>query len=199
MSCFCLCDRLGPFPAQLALLFFRFVSMMAIVYLFSIFIWIHCSQDYRKYWKQKCRYTPRIQNKPISDAHINLYNNVCLEITRYRDLSWKIVAFSWTISYAIYNFYCQPGAGFMGFQKTAFIVLVYFVAIAATIFLIWVEVSANRNKFLRRRLGRWLGIEARLNFTKSGENPLRKGTLFSVGLFILLIWFPVATLHFTLK
>lgn len=133
-----------------------------------------------------------------SDAHIAKYNNVYSEITRYRDLSWKISLYAWGIYYGLawYGFVERPSFSTFPFPVAVFFIMIFLAAIFATAFLLMCEIHANRNREQRRELEEKLKINSRWQFTRRGENPSRFASIVSIGVFLFAIWAPPLVMLF---
>ena len=127
---------------------------------------------------------------PLRDSHIAKYNHVHDEITRYRNLSWQITALTWGMYYGL-NWFLFNGKEFYSqINYLAYFAAVYLTAVFATIFLLFCEHTANRNRVQRRELEGSLLVNAQWRHTLEGEKLTRPGFWFSVGVFHLAIWVP---------
>lgn len=126
------------------------------------------------------------------DVHLQRLDHVDAEVTRYRDLSWKIAGLNWAIYFAIDRTFKE----YTHWPKELYFIFLFLAAGVGTIFLLFCELSAHRNRIQRRELGIALRLIKRWNFTKRGTNLCRVGFWFSVGVFILAVWAPPLTMLF---
>ena len=133
------------------------------------------------------------------DIHIARYDHLNAEIARYRDLVWKIVAFVWTIYYALLQFLekgttaadAKASSVLVPLPKEWFFFLLFLAAIFATIFHLFCEIMVVRNQTRRRALEGVLGlIDPQWAHQENQENPWRLGFLFSIFVFGALTWVP---------
>ena len=127
---------------------------------------------------------------PVRDSHIAKYNHVYDEITRYRNLSWQITGLSWGIYYGL-NWFLFDGKNFYNqINNSIFFLVISFTALFSTVFLLFCEHTANRNRSQRRELEASLLVNKQWRHTFAGEKLTRPGFWFSVVVFLLAIWVP---------
>jgi len=132
--------------------------------------------------------------KQRHDIHLSKLDNVRLEITRYRDLSWKIAGLSWAIYGVLITFFRLPEnkcALFNSPMPPLFYFFIFLTALFSTTFLLYCEWSTIQNKRQRRELEKQLEINERWRFDLNSEEVLRFGFLFSIGAFLVAIWVPI--------
>ena len=167
--------------------------MTFIIALFAVALWL---------WVDERTAVDRPSIEEISadimNAHIAKYNNVYTEITRYRDLSWKISLYAWGIYYGLswYGFVERSHFSGSPFPNTIFFIMIFLTAVFATAFLLMCEIHANRNREQRRELEEKLRINARWQFSQRGENPSRFASVVSIGIFLFAIWAPPLVMFF---
>lgn len=158
------------------------------IFLISFFIWLfidrqHDPQNFSN------MLTPNVK---IRDIHVSRYGNLHAEVTRYRDLSWKIVASAWAIYLALVAYgdtWVDPVTIRHSPLKLP-AVLAFLTAFIATVFVLFCEYSANRNRLQRRAMEILLSLELSFRHGPRGEELTRPGFWFSVGSFLLTIWAP---------
>lgn len=126
------------------------------------------------------------------DVHLERYAHLNSEITRYRDLTWKIVGFTWGIYYALIRFFEDgvksiPGSGI---TMPWFAVLLFMTALAATIFYLFCEVSTEQNRDRRTRLEDKLGLDQKWRHKKRECIKQVAVQSFCFFVFGLAIWVP---------
>lgn len=131
--------------------------------------------------------------------HEARYNHLNAEITRYRDLVWKITAFAWAIYFALTQFaesLTIPTVRNSNLPKLLlpvgwFLIFCVVTAFFATIFHAFCEIMAVRNQERRRSLETAMGlIDPNWAHQATLEHPGRMGFRFSVIVFGILIWAP---------
>lgn len=146
---------------------------------------------------------PNPINERQRDIHEARYNHLNAEITRYRDLVWKITAFSWAIYYALIRFaegFTIPVVSSQNLPKFSlpigwFLIFCMAIAFIASIFHAFCEIMAVRNQERRRSLETAMGlIDPNWAHQATLEHPGRMGFRFSVIVFGLLIWTPPLTM-----
>lgn len=154
-------------------------------------------------WIEEETCAPVPEPMPINEMkraiHEARYSHLNAEITRYRDLVWKVTAFAWAIYYALIRF----AEGFMIQTNSApqqtklqlpvewFLIFLIITAFFATIFHEFCEIMAVRNQERRRNLETVMGlIDPNWAHQATLEHPRRLGFIFSVVVFGLLIWAP---------
>jgi len=129
------------------------------------------------------------------DIELKKYELVYQEITRYRDMSWKVSGLAWAIYYGmiwINSIKNDPKTPlFFDFGIQEFRIAICSAAVIATIFLIWGEHSLHNNMRLRLSLERNLGLHENFSFRENRLRPTRPATLVSISLFLASIWLPV--------
>jgi len=85
------------------------------------------------------------------DVHLTRLDHVDREVTRYRDLCWKIVGLVWAIYYVLN----QSRGTFL--EDIPYFICLFLTAASGTVFLLFCELSANRNRTQRRELANQLG------------------------------------------
>lgn len=124
------------------------------------------------------------------DALIARYELVNSEITRYRDLSWKVVALGWGIYYVVVLPKDKTALN-LDLGTPIMLLILFLTAVFATIFILYCERMTDRNRELRRLLELDLGLTRPFGHTPEKESPLRIGYLFSIFAFLLGVWAPV--------
>lgn len=127
------------------------------------------------------------QEGPAATEAVRLvrYEHVNSEITRYRDLVWKIVPLTWAIYFAIYNY-----RGFLpGIYPQ---VLLVTSAVIGSIFYTYCEVMTEHNRRRRRRLEDILELDEQF---RHREPPIHYvGLIFCFFVFVASMWIPVFSL-----
>ena len=126
------------------------------------------------------------------DVHLAHFDHAHQEVTRYRDLPWKIGLLTWGIYYAL--IWAKSDA-FATSSRTklseeTFFIFLFGSAIASSIFLLFCEVSANRNRVHRREIAETLELHKRWRPTEKGERLTRPGFWFSELVFLSTVWIP---------
>ena len=132
----------------------------------------------------------RIAND-LQEIHLVHFGHSQQEVTRYRDLSWKIGGLTWAIYSALIWF--KSKEAFQDLPKLSsdvFFLFIFSTALAACVFILFCEVSANRNRSQRREIAEILQLHERWRPTEAGERLTRPGFWFSILVFLLVIWLP---------
>lgn len=127
---------------------------------------------------------------PQRDVRLARLNHVDAEVTRYRDLSWKIGALAWGVYYGINWIVVQGNHPYFLIPRWAFLLFIVLTAEFATIFYLYCEYSTIRNKKQRRDLQEMLSLDARYRFRPGAERIMRFGFLVSAAIFLCAIWIP---------
>ncbi|GEM_PF-5922853 len=142
---------------------------------------------------------PSSINEGQRDIHEARYNHLNTEITRYRDLVWKVTAFAWAIYYALMQF--AEGLTIQTVSNSDLpklllpvgwlLIFCIIIALFATIFHAFCEIMAVRNQDRRRSLETAMGLlDPNWAHQETLEQPGRIGFRFSVIVFGILIWAP---------
>ncbi len=136
----------------------------------------------------------------VSQIRLARHNHLNGEITRYRDLSWQITAFCWAIYFSLYWFHYETKEHFPRFTDDIFLACLVLTAIFGTIFLLFCEHTANRNRRQRREMEESLGLDFQWRHKIYGESLSRPGFWISVGIFFVVVWAPpLAMFYFSKK
>jgi len=131
------------------------------------------------------------------DILIARYNHLNDEITRYRDLVWKVVASSWAIYGSIIWYYSATDKNLFkniqsGFIPNSFRCLLITTGIITTLSHIFCELSVLCSKRNRNLLANYLKLE---NFDRSHENLSDAWAItrliISFLIFSIIIWLPI--------
>lgn len=142
---------------------------------------------------------PRPINQFQRDIHEARYNHLNAEITRYRDLVWKITLSVWGIYYSLIRLaegFKIPPVSIPNPPKFSlpigwFLIFCVITALIATIFHAFCEIMVVRNQQRRRSLEAAMGLlDPNWAHQKTLEDSGRIGFLFSVIVFGVLIWAP---------
>lgn len=138
-----------------------------------------------------------IDSENLTAIRIARYNHLNSEITRYRDLSWKIVGFTWAIYYALIRSFNTAGDTHEAFithsynPGSYFFFFMFLTAVFAAIFHLFCEIMVCRNQEARRALEGVLGmLNSKWAHQGNQEDPCRFGFLFSVAVFACIVWLP---------
>ncbi|GEM_PF-4459337 len=128
------------------------------------------------------------------DIHVARYNHLNDEITRYRDLVWKIVAFSWAIYGATIWFFYLVGIKVLN-DSSRFSIIFFFLIISTaaltTLCHYRCERMVEENQERRRNLENFLGLsDKRWAHDKNRERCTRINFLGSFIIFFALTWMP---------
>jgi len=167
-----------------------YVGFLIFFMTFIISLWIFFDLEYEKDDSKEHETFP--ENR---DIKLSKYTHVNDEITRYRNLSWQIVAFAWAIYYGTYSFLNLDREMehylLIKVSRGGYVFFTCLIALAATIFLLFCEHTANRNKVLRRGLEERLELDTEFGYTPKSENLWRAGFWISVFIFLGVIWVPI--------
>ena len=130
------------------------------------------------------------QQRTPKEMYVAKYEQAWQEVTRYRNLEWQIIAFSWAIYYGALSICKDRDCYHLDLSFPELQVFLCFAAICATIFLVFCEYSANSNRKLRRSLEEFMGLKKSFRFKPEGEDPYRFGSLVSMVIFLVFIWIP---------
>lgn len=128
----------------------------------------------------------------LEQIRIAKYKLVSDEVTRYRNLEWQIGVYAWGVYYGVSLFKEKHPY----FPDTMFVPIVFLTAVSATLFLIFCENTANRNREQRRELEIILGLDAAWRFTEGATLLSRPGFLVSMAIFLFAIWAPALIMTF---
>jgi len=129
--------------------------------------------------------------KDLREIHLTHFGHAHQEMTRYRDLPWKIGALTWAIYYALIWLRSEkPLLRLTNISTELFFFFTFSTAMAACVFVLFCEVSANRNRSQRREIAEVLGLHERWRSTEAGERLTRPGFWFSMLVFLSASWFP---------
>lgn len=106
------------------------------------------------------------------DVHLERYAHLNSEITRYRDLTWKIAGFAWAIYYALIKFYEHEPSEIgikIAIPDQWFTALLFIAAYASTVFYLFCEISTEQNR------NRRISLEAKLGLDPEWTHRARKG------------------------
>ncbi len=130
-------------------------------------------------------------NEDERQIRVAKYNQVYGEITRYRDLAWKIGLLAWAAYYGLNWVSTQQVTLFWKLPPDIFFLSIPLAALCATVFLIYCEHTANRNRRIRREIEEVLILDKEWRFKIEREDPFHPSLWVSVGIFLLFIWTPV--------
>src|SRR3989338_8175918 len=171
--------------------FYPFAMVAVIVY--SCSCWGLIDFYYRR-----CARRPRRGRQPtvfaVTDmnrgAYIARYNHVHSELSRYRDLSWKISALCWGIYYGLWLVGVTHEPNYFSISKTAAVIGLILTPVLATVFLLNCEYLAHRLRIQRLRIERKFRLDTRVAHTVRSIDLRRFPFWFSVSVFLLAIWAP---------
>ena len=134
----------------------------------------------------------RSKNDDEREIRIAKYNQVYGEITRYRDLAWRIGLLTWAIYYGL-NWVSTQSNSHLCWKLTPgiFFISIFITAFFATVFLMYCEHSASRNRIIRREIEEVLALDEEWRFKIGREDPFHPSLWISAGIFLLFIWTPV--------
>ncbi len=137
----------------------------------------------------------------IREIHLQRHDHTDSEVTRYRDLVWKIGALTWGTYYGLFwvNYNKESSPLYHHLPNELFLFLFYSVAICSTILYLFCERSTNLNRYQRRTLGLALGLRDQWNFKEGSERAWRFGFIVPVTIFILSIWVPFLLVLYCLQ
>jgi len=131
------------------------------------------------------RFEPLPDKEDLRAIRLQKYEHLNNEITRYRDLSWKIPTLVYVIFWGARDFL---SVNVLGEDPIYFFYSL--AAICGTLFLLFCEHAAHRNKIQRRQIEETMRLESEWRYTTSGESIVGLRFLVSVGIFLLAIWAP---------
>ena len=135
----------------------------------------------------------RLQNSNSNKAIIARYEHLNSEITRYRDLVWKIPGLAWAVYFVLLHNDPTNGGVVGQLPDWYRLLLLFLTAVAATIFVLYCERLTDRNRVLRRWIELRLRVPPPWRHRGREESPSRVGYRFSRGVFLVAIWVPVMT------
>jgi len=133
------------------------------------------------------------------DIRLARLNHVEDEVTRYRDLCWKIGALTWGVYYGLNWVVTQEHHPYLWLPQWAFLLFAILAAGFATTFYLYCEYSTIRNKEQRRELQERLSLDARWRFKPGAERVWRFSFLVSATIFLCAIWVPPIAMIFFRK
>ena len=185
------------FPVDLSwyMILCWFVIGACVIGFFAIMLWLtfdDCSREISIRGRRKIDNT--------RDIELKKYELVYQEITRYRDMSWKVSGLAWAIYYGLNWIVSIKGKIindklfyqlYFKFDILEFRCTIILTAMIATIFLIWGEHSLLNNRRLRLSLERNLGLDQDFSFGEDRLSGTHCTSLASITLFLVSIWLPV--------
>ena len=125
-------------------------------------------------------------SEDVQAARLVRYEHVNSEVTRYRDLVWKIAGYAWAIYFAIYTLR-KDGA-----CKLSSNVLLLLAAFSASVYYTYCEVLIEQNRKRRMVLEEAMKLDETFRHRETGGHLL--ALVVSFIMFGAVIWFPVFVL-----